>query len=257
MNRPYESPDDRSDESKSVEQSERLNEIERRLKKVRPRPVSFDATQLERLAREASAHPAVERRPAATPFHRSRWHRRPFRRMAVVAGSWACGALIGALAMFVLMNGTRPGSHSPHPAHTVTEGPMQATARSNGVPVPEKKSADRQPPVEQRPLREAEAFDENTVVFAMIVDRLGNGPSSYPREGLMLRAGMHLGRKTLATTADAPQPTRESTAASVSNEPPGDSGASMRLEPDSVSRSTSTRQRLLDELLREMPGLTL
>lgn len=256
MNRPYESRDDRSDESESVEQSERLNEIERRLKKARPSPVSFDATLLERLAREASVHPAFERRPAATPVTRSRWRRRPFRRMAVVAGSWACGALVGALAMFVLMDGTRPGTRSPHPAQTATERPMQATASSDGVPVPEKESPDRQPPVEQRPVRQAEPYDVNAAVLAMIVDRLGNGPSSYPREGLMLRAGMHLGRKT-RDTVDAPQPTRESTAARVSNEPPGDSGVSMRLEPDSVPHSPSTRQRLLDELLREMPGLTL
>ncbi len=76
MSRDNESPIDPMHEPESPEASERLTEVERQLKKARPRPVDLDVAALERAARATPLKPL-----AGSPQRRRRY------RWATLAGS--------------------------------------------------------------------------------------------------------------------------------------------------------------------------
>ncbi len=101
MSRNNELPIDPMHEPESNETRNRLAEVEEHLKKARPRPVQFDVAALQR---QAGSTPL--RQQVAAP------RRRRYRVAALVAGSWACGACLGALAMFLLMQQTVPQTDS-------------------------------------------------------------------------------------------------------------------------------------------------
>jgi len=77
-------------ESESPETRQQLDALEQRLRLTRPQPPRLDVAALMREADEQIVQP----RPSLV--QRNLWF----------AGSWACGAAIGALVMFVLMSGS-------------------------------------------------------------------------------------------------------------------------------------------------------
>jgi hypothetical protein len=105
---------------------ERLAEIERQLRTARPIPPQLDLAAIERLAREAPSsgdEPQVVLKPPAPSG-------RPMRSYAAVAGSWICGAIVGAAAMFFYEG--RPASDAASsPATTIA---ADTTARPQRTP---------------------------------------------------------------------------------------------------------------------------
>lgn len=93
----------------SPETSVRLDELERRLKATRPQPPRFDMAALQRLADDAAADEVVERpTDRKSPRVATSRQRRIVGRMLVIAGSWGCGAGVGALVMFLWLSRTSP-----------------------------------------------------------------------------------------------------------------------------------------------------
>ena len=97
----------------SSETSVQLDEIERRLKATRPQPPRLDVAALQRLADDAAADEVVERPTDRKPRRVATSRKRQIvGRMLVVAGSWGCGAGVGALVMFVWLSPTSPETES-------------------------------------------------------------------------------------------------------------------------------------------------
>lgn len=94
MNQNHEPPIDPTHEPGPGLSQERQARIEGQLKKSRPRPVELDADELLRLAGMAPT-PASSTAP---PIRRRR-----YRSAALAAGSWACGAIVGGIVMFLAM----------------------------------------------------------------------------------------------------------------------------------------------------------
>jgi hypothetical protein len=251
MNREDESPTDPTFEPESPEAWERLDGIERRLKAARPRPPRLDVAALERLARQPVADPAVQGPAAGVVFPRPPTRRRPlYRRIAAVAGSWACGAAVGALVTVILMTRTAPGTDSTSETSRIErQTPTPAIDDQNAAPRADHKADRRDGPA---PAEKVEARDVDAVL-AMIL----NGPADSARwpEGRPLRAGMHL-------IHSAGEPSSADPATDAAGSPRGDhegwrSEALKGPKPYPAPAPAITRERLLREVLSETPGVVL
>ena len=257
MNREHESPTDPMFEPEPPQASEWLDEIERRLKAARPRPPQLDVAALERLAGEAVVDTAVER-PAAAAIRRRLpgRGRRPDRHMAAVAGSWACGAVVGALVTFILMGHTAPGTDSTNETTRLEkEAPTPATHDQNTVP-----DAGQKPDADQKmdrrdgppPVEKVEALDVDDPVLAMILDRIEGADSAYWPEGPTLRAGMHL-----VQNAVDPSPVGRMTDAATKPRGVAERWRGEASKPYPDPGPAVTRKRLLHDLRSETPGFIL
>lgn len=98
-------PDDWHSETDSVDEMERLSEIERRLKAARPKPVQFDAVAWERILSSSETAETAEQVTIATPGRtiplRRRWNDRV---VGTIAAAWLSGVLVGSGVMFLMMN---------------------------------------------------------------------------------------------------------------------------------------------------------
>lgn len=116
------SPDDPLDNASDSLDSQRLADIERQLRQARPVAPQLDPAAIERLAREASVltTPAAGvEEPLVVPKQAHEYeHVRRARSYGAIAGSWICGALVGAVAMF-LYQGRSPVDRAP-PAQPTT-----------------------------------------------------------------------------------------------------------------------------------------
>lgn len=94
MSQNHEPPIDPTHEPGAGLSQEHQARIEGQLKKSRPQPVELDADELLRLA-------GMTPTPASStaPSPRSR----RYRSAALAAGSWACGAIVGGIVMFLAM----------------------------------------------------------------------------------------------------------------------------------------------------------
>ncbi len=103
MNEPRNSPDDfreTHDLGPCGEPFEELGEVERQLKKVRPRASRIDPETIVQAAREpspvaiaatgSSSSPSAARLPDRTAYRRRQW-----RSYATLSGTWLSGALAG------------------------------------------------------------------------------------------------------------------------------------------------------------------
>jgi hypothetical protein len=255
MNREDESPTDPTFEPDAPEARERLDEIERRLKAARPRPPRLDVAALQRLARQAAVDTPVES-PTAVAIRRRPpgGGRRPYRRIAIISGSWACGAIAGALVMFILTSRAAPSADATNDmARHEAAPPASATRDRNTAPDADEKvdRRDGPPPVEK-----VETLDADAAALAMILDPFGSEDSACWPEGPALWAGMHLGQysgdwsKFAGRAADAAGKPREDDEGWRSEAPKG-----RKPYPDPAP--SITRERLMRELLRETPGVLL
>ncbi len=224
MNREHLSPNDPMFEPETPEVSQQRDEIERRLKATRPRPTRLDALALEQLAGE----PIVD-----TPICP-----RPYGHITAIAGSWACGAVVGALVMFVLLNASEPETDSPQESVRIEkEPPVPPTPpEQNAASIVEE---DPSPPEQFDPL------GIDSAILAMTLDRFGSADSPYLSEGPTLRAGMYRIRDTEDRTANAMREVR--------TERPPRRYETPRPDPE----PPVTRQRLMRDLLGESPEFVL
>lgn len=251
MNRKYESPTGR--EPEPMEPLQRLREVERRLRQARPREPVLDWAELQGVADWTGA--TVER-PASAAYGSGR---RTHRYAAVAAGSWACGVVVGALAMFLLARGPMPGDGlaertARHETQTPLPEPtaLPEAAASDIAPVGDGENEQRDAAAEPSPAERPEPVGRSGAAVAMI-DRFGGGRWVDWSEGVPLRAGMHL----VARVREMPEVAQHG----VAREPRPDHQPGSAEAPagpfEPAPHIAITRDWLLEDLQREMGGLML
>lgn len=249
MNHEHESLEDPTPDTDSREALERLAEIERQLKKARPRPLRLDVAAIERLARETMM-PAAAERPAPAATRRRWWTggRWPDRRTVAIAGSWACGAAVGALVTFVLMSHTVSGTNPTAPPSQ--QSPTSPTRDRDAPATADRETERRNEPI--APSLQKTTLDSDAAALAMVIDRFRNEDLASGQEGPTLFAGMHL----RDAAAGPSSPGDDMAMEPQTNDSPPDAAAQKRprLYPDQAP--ATTRGRLLHELL-QAPGSIL
>jgi len=228
MNREHEFVNDPMFEPETPEVSERLDRIEQRLKATRPQPPRLDALVLERLASEPVV--GVAARPIVSV------------RMATIAGSWACGALVGALVMFLLLN----------PAVSKTDPTQEAVRIEKEPPVPPPPIVEEEAPQteEPPPPKQIDRVEMDSTVLALTLGRFGIADSPYLKEGPTLRAGMLRTGNAVGRAANATREVR-----------PRES--SLRVEASTDTNRAAdpapptTRRQLMRDLLGKSPEFVL
>ncbi len=173
----------------SPETSERLDELERRLKATRPQPPRLDVAALQRLAVDVSADRAVDRRPV--PVVRGR--KRPIGgRLLVAASSWICGAGVGALVMFVLMSRTVPIPEPNKEVVSIERKAQRLVADDSSSELPVERESD---PLDGSPAtKKVTARESRAPRLTMDRTRLWQAESTYLSREPTLHVGMYLGR---------------------------------------------------------------
>ncbi len=154
------------------EPEQRFEEIEQRLRAFKPRAPRLDLAAIEQAV---SDHADLVILP-------QRHTRRPGPWMSVIAGSWACGAVAGALTMFVILSsGVSRGT-------TGDNNPVPRTARKSHTTPASPGTVEASPKAVL-----ARDFDEGeraqSLVFAAMLD---SRDSSFGNERYVLRAGSYL-----------------------------------------------------------------
>ncbi|MBC8356289.1 MAG: hypothetical protein H8E66_30285 [Planctomycetes bacterium] len=168
-------------ESESPEVLERLDELERRLRATRPQPPRLELASLQQLADDDATVAVVE-----LPADRKSLH------AFVIAGSWACGAGVGALVMFVLMSRAAPNTNADNDVVQIQQGVRNSISHDSAdnfstETVPD--LPDDSPGVAHTELRNRSP-SEMIIAF----DPLGNTDSTYAESRRILQAGTHLKR---------------------------------------------------------------
>ena len=154
-------------DSNSPETNQQLDALEQRLRVTRPQPSRLDAAALMREADEQ----IVQHRTSVT--QRSLW----------IAGSWVCGAAIGALVMFVLMSG-RPVEAE---RGTAVEPRLPTTAWEGHLPEATHSTSPR--------FANEEARESGGSIPLLALDLLDDSRSGYLADGGTLQVGMYLRRR--------------------------------------------------------------
>ncbi len=149
-----------------------IEAIERHLRAFKPRTPRLDLAAIEQAA-------CAHARSVVLP---QRHTRRPGRWMSVIAGSWVCGAVAGALAMFVILNsGVSRGTTGNDNSTAQTTQKPHATPAIPGTAEPAPKAA------------LARSHDESHhtqgLVFAAVLDARG---TPFGDEQQILCAGSYL-----------------------------------------------------------------
>ncbi len=219
----------------------RLEEIEHQLKRMRPCPPQLDLAAIELAARQRPSQSGtlVEVSPARRPSARR------FRHASALAGSWICGAVVGAAVMFLLNDRAAPTTASaPTPDQLVpTRDPAADTMVTNTSPM----TNVRDDPSKERKLADAAshelaALNSSSSVYQLLLDDLLHQPLP-----VQLRAGSYLSgvsgqvdQRVTLHTDERPRP--------LDSAPAFDRGTNSQLERD-IPHPPATRDRLMRELL--------
>ncbi len=217
------------DPMRDPESNEQMAEVERHLKKARPRPVELDAFELERLAFATPLRSEDEKSPS---------RRRRYRAVTLVAGSWVCGVAVGALVMFLAM---RQGVSDTSSAPATARGEQDTT-----IPESSEQSIGASEPSSDEPIGRGSDWSESeAAVLAMTV---ADRASVHGRGRRNLRVGMYL-PGLIAKTPEYMVSMDETLSASSIRDAPLD----VSQGPASYPASTSelTREQLMRQLLGE------
>jgi hypothetical protein len=233
MSRNNESPIEPRHEPESGQAFERLTEIERQLKKACPKPVELDGLALERLAKAP---------PLRRETERSGSQRRRYRTAVFLAGSWACGAMVGAAVVFLLMRPMTPNIDSHTTTHVQQEDPPVLAVAPIAAPP------------EAAPQSATLAGGERTELEAAILAlSVPNSTSTYAPGSRSMSAGMHLPRFV------SPMPVSAAAIEEFANPSEDESprGRSTEARPDRAPSPAVTRGQLLQDLLGKSSEVVL
>lgn len=247
MDGPNESPADRTRESEANPLPERLQRVERRLKTARARSPRLDMAALEAMLASGRGVPGTD----TTSSTRGGRALGRYRRLVIAAGNWTCGALVGSLVTLLLVPGVgRDGGPVGPSAQFDRCQPAGAGGQVAASDVA--RAENRQSPPPTASPRAATMPSADAAVLAMLADPLGNG--RLGPEGPTLRAGMH---HASGLQAGRPHPKTAAPSPPRSEDIPQRAGAIGEPQAGSVSHPEMTRDQLLEELARELPGLVL
>ena len=237
MNRNHPSPEDNPQPTDGAERH-RLEEIEQRLQTARPRPPELDIDAIMRTAHEVAP-------PVQLAEHASNRHRhRSFRWVSTVAGSWACGAIVGALVTLAVLSWSQP-SEDPKDSIATTM-PERPKVIARDVDIRVEQEIERPHPVWTRPPLWSHS---DLLVSATLLDSQGRGGLAYGSSLPTLRAGVF----TRGRTASGSWRFRN---ADVMRQVGNDTSHSESTS-DSEPEPTTTRELLLEELLGTDPDSIL
>lgn len=247
MNQDHPSPEDREPFADDGADPQRLAEIEQRLKAARPRPAELDIEAIVRSAHTEDQtvvlpEPPMERRGI-----------RAYGWTIAIAGSWACGAIAGALVTFLLLSRGAPSEKA-------SDGMTAVNEEVSKVVQPSEEASDEE---SEQPAR-AESPRKNTprwspsdsLVAVMLLDPYGRGAAPYGDGVPTLRAG------DFARSQDGPGTSRlwhQANAMPQDGEyAPDPGGDAVRdMAPGSAPASPITQEELLKELLGTRPDSVL
>lgn len=244
MNQDHPSPEDREPFADDGIDPQRLTEIEQRLKAARPRPAELDIDAIVHSADTVVTLPGTSVRQPTT--RRNSW-------IAVVIGSWACGAIAGALVTFLLLSRGAPSERASDGMTIVNEGLQKVVESSERESTHDESE---QPPRDDAPRENAPPWSSSDSFFAvMLLEPYGRGVAPYGDGEPTLRAG------DFARSQDGPGSSRQWHRTSVvpqGGEYTPDPGGDVveDLAPSSAPASSIT-QELLKELLGTRPDSVL
>jgi hypothetical protein len=216
------------------EVSQRLDEIEQRLKATRPQSTQLDLVALQQAADSAATveHPTARKSRGAL----------------VIAGSWMCGVAVGAIVMFVLMSlAARTEIANDHVVYTEPESPGAKTLGSVDDFLTE---TDSDLPFDAAALVNAVPRKTGVSLSATTFDPLATTDSTYATDGPTLQAGAHFKRTVSHPTWPfglSVQQQRES----VNQYELGPSEMRTKASFDWDPKSPVSRRELMQEFLQE------
>jgi hypothetical protein len=242
------SPEDREPFAHDGVDPRRLTEIEQRLKAARPRPAELNIEAIVRAALTADEpvmlpEPSVERRGT-----------RSYGWIIAIGGSWACGAIAGALVTFILLSRGAPMEESLD-GMTAVDEEMTKVVQPSEEEAPDG-DAER-PPRDDTPWENVPPWSpSDSLVTVMLLDPHGRGVASYGDGWPILRAGDFtrsqdaFGSSRIGHRAGTVPQGRPHTP-----DPGGDALEGMA--PGPAPASPITQEELLQELLGKRPDSVL
>ncbi len=248
MNRDHPSPENHGQFAGHGADPQRQAETEQRLKAARPRPAELDIEAIVRSARAVDQPVVLPESPAERRGTRS------YGWSVAVAGSWACGAIVGALVTFVLLSRATPPQNPSDGVTTLNEelpkvaGPGGEDASDDEV---------ERPPRDDSPPRNVPTCPaSDSFASVALLDPYGCGAARYGEERPILRAG-DFARNPVASRSSR---NRQRTSAvqqgwAHTTEPGSDAGQDMT--PRAAPAPSITQEQLLRELLGARPDSVL
>ena len=207
----------------------------------------LDETQANMPERTASE--LVRRKPRTQTWR--------YRSLSTVAGSWVCGAIVGAIATFLLVSRTTldisPGGDPDQLTHKSSQ---PTTSDSAVVSVVQSPAAHRDDSTELSDDRIARQLDAHLLVSSMLFDPYGARDSRDWHHAFRLQAGMYL-RGFSSTRSGVVDSTSVSTSRSWPDDLPSKLNAPRNAAENPLPRQAITREELLRELIGENPDLIL
>ncbi|MBC8868867.1 MAG: hypothetical protein H8E44_05590 [Planctomycetes bacterium] len=248
MNQDHPSSEDHGQFRDDGVDPQRLADVEQRLKAARPRPAELDIEAIVRTAHAADQTVALREPPVERRGIRS------YRWTIAIAGSWACGAIAGALVTFILLSRVVPPER-PTDRSTAMDEELPRVVEPREKNAPDDDSEQR--PRDDSPRKNVPPWSpSDSLVAVMLLDTVGHGVAPYGDEWPTLRAGA-LARGQGASGAsrfrhgtNAAQPNRTHTP---------DPGSDIRqdMTPRAAPAPSITQEQLLRELLGTRPDSVL
>jgi len=248
MNQDHPSPEDCEPFADDGADPQRLAEIEQRLKAAQPRPAGLDIEAIVRAVRTVDEPVMLPEPPV------ERGGIRAYGWTIAIAGSWACGAIAGALVTFLLLSRGAPSEKASDGMTAANDG-MSKVVESSEKKATEDES--ERPPRDDAPQENAPRWSpSDSLVAVMLLDPYGGGGAPYGDGGPTLRAG------DFARSQEGPGSSRlwhRTSSVPQDGEytpyPGGDGVEGMA--PGSAPASPITQEELLKELLGTRPDSVL
>ena len=248
MNRNHPSPEDREPFRDDGADPQRLADIEQRLKAARPRPAELDIETIVRTAQVVDQSVALREPPVERRGIRS------YRWTIAIAGSWACGAIAGALVTFFLLNRVAPPDRPTDSTAAMDEKLPKTVEQEVGIA---SEDDTKRSPRDDSPRQNVPPWSpSDSLVAVMLLDTVGQGVAPYGAEWPTLRAGaLACGQRASGDSrfrhgADGAPSGRTHT-------PDPDSDARQDMTPRAAPVPSITQEQLLRELLGTRPDSVL
>jgi len=248
MSRNHPSPEDCEPFRDDGADPQRLADIEQRLKVARPRPAELDIEAIVRTARAADQSVALREPPVERRRIRSTgW-------IVAIAGSWACGAIAGALVTLVLLSRVAPPDRPADSAAAMDEKLPKVAEREDGSASDD--DTEQPPRDDSQRKNEPPWSPSDSLVAVMLLDPYGHGEAPYGDEWPTLRAGA-LARGQGASGASRFRHGTDGAPSGRTHTPDPGSDVRQDVTPHAAPVPSITQEQLLRELLGTRPDSVL
>jgi hypothetical protein len=247
MNPNHPSPDDPGQRTDAAVDLQQLAKIEQQLRRMQPRPPELDVEAIVCAARTVDQPVLLAERPSQQ--HGTQTHSW----VGVIAGSWACGAMAGALVTFVLLSRGAPPETSAHVTTTLSEElPQVAETETGAVENADAKLTGQ----DDSPQSDPPWSRTESRIFAMLLDPYSSDGSPYAEGWRPLRVGAIAFRQA-PEGAWGFRPVTDARPQNWVDTPAPSSDAQQDMTTHPAPARITTREELLRELLGAKPESVL